>query len=242
ATLSVDVGGSHIKASVLDADATMTAEPVRVATPYPLTPQGLVDALAGLARQLPPFDQVSVGFPGMVRKGHVLSAPHFVTAGGPGSEERPDLVRAWHQVDLASALAEELGRPTKVDNDADQQGAAVVLGDGLELVVTLGTGMGTAFFQDGALLPHLELAHHPFRKGQTYDEQLGDLTRRVVGNAKHLTIDLGPEATIVDNTSGILGGARLWQGAGHRHPQSPSSPGSPAGTPAGSQPPSRVLT
>src|SRR5207237_8639693 len=90
---------------------------------------------------------------------------------------------AWGAVDLAGALAGALGRPTKVVNDADLQGAAVVSGEGLELVVTLGTGVGTAVFSDGRMAPHLELAHHPFRKGETYNEQLGDVARKRVGKA-----------------------------------------------------------
>ena len=124
-------------------------------------------------------------------------------------------------------------------NDADIQGAAVVSGKGLELVITLGTGVGTALFYDGRLLPHLEFAHHPFRKGETYNEQLGDATRKEVGNgrwnkrvrravdtlravsffdhcyigggnAKHLTGDLPTDVSTVDNTAGILGGIKLW--------------------------------
>jgi predicted NBD/HSP70 family sugar kinase len=130
------------------------------------------------------------------------------------------------------------GRPTRVANDADLQGAAVIKGDGLELVVTLGTGVGTAMFYDGHLLPHLEFAHHPLRKGRTYNEVLGDAARRKAGNRKwaqrvaetvetlraltffdHCYIgggnsvrlsDLPDDVTVVDNAAGILGGIKLW--------------------------------
>ncbi|MGH9074607.1 MAG: ROK family protein, partial [Acidimicrobiales bacterium] len=240
---SIDVGGTHLKASVLDRSGAMEVAPARVETTYPLPPEALVEALVALSAQLPPFDQVSVGFPGMVRNGRVLTAPHFVTARGPGTEEVPDLVRRWRGFDLAAALGKALSKPTKVDNDADQQGAAVVKGQGVELVITLGTGLGTALFHDGELMPHLEIAHQPFRKGQTYNEQIGDAARRRIGakrwskrvkqavenlaalcfydhlyvgggNASRLTVDLGPDATIVDNASGILGGVKLWHGVG----------------------------
>jgi polyphosphate glucokinase len=238
-TLAVDVGGTGVKASILDSSGALAAEPVRVPTPYPCSPEVLVATVSELVRKLPDFDRASVGFPGMVRGGRILSAPHFVTVAGPGSTIDPRLVEAWRALDLAAALAVALGRPTKVVNDADLQGAAVVSGRGLEFVITLGTGLGTALFHDGCLAPHLELAHHPFRKGATYNEQIGDAAlqrigptkwnRRVRlaietldrllffdhlfvggGNARRVEVDLGPKATLVDNVAGILGGIRLW--------------------------------
>jgi polyphosphate glucokinase len=248
-TLAIDIGGTGLKASVLDATGAMVADRVRVATTYPLAPEGdagLVVRLATLVGPLPAADRVSAGFPGMVRKGHVLSAPHFVTESGPGSRVDPALERAWHDFDLAGALAAALGKPTRVANDADVQGAAVVAGRGLEFVITLGTGFGTAVFLDGRLLPHLEIAHQPFRKGETYNEQLGEPTRKSVGderwnrrvrkaietldallffdhlflgggNARRVTRDeLGAyidRTTVVDNSAGILGGIKLWEGS-----------------------------
>jgi polyphosphate glucokinase len=238
-TLAIDIGGTGLKASVLDAQGAMVADRVVVKTTYPCSPSRLVDHLSGLVAPLPAADRVSAGFPGMVRKGRVLSAPHFVTEAGPGTKVDDDLVKQWDHFDLAGALKKRLGKPTRVANDADLQGAAVVSGKGLELVITLGTGVGTALFYDGRLLPHLEFAHHPFRKGETYNEQLGDATRKDVGtgrwnkrvrraidtlraltffdhcyigggNAKHLTGDLAADVSTVDNTAGILGGIKLW--------------------------------
>jgi polyphosphate glucokinase len=247
-TLAIDVGGTGLKASVLSKDGSMVADRVKVATEYPLPPtgdNGLVAALANLVKPLPPADRASCGFPGMVRSGHVLSAPHFVTKKGPGTEVDPELSKAWSDFDLATALTNALAMPTKVANDADVQGAAVVTGHGLELVITLGTGFGTAVFMDGNLLPHIELAHHPFRKDETYNEQLGELGRKKAGdkhwnhrvrdaiacldalfffdhlfigggNAKRIDRDdLGEileRITVVDNTAGILGGIKLWEG------------------------------
>jgi len=238
-TLAIDIGGTGLKASVLDATGVMMADRVVVKTTYPCPPATMVEDLAQLVAPLPPAARVSAGFPGMVRNGRVLSAPHFVTEHGPGSAIDPELVRQWSGFDLAGALSARLGKPTRVANDADIQGAAVVTGHGLELVVTLGTGVGTAFFYDGRLLPHLEFAHHPFLKGDTYNEQLGDAARKDVGNArwnkrvrkavatlralsffdhcyigggnaKKLHGDLGDDVTTIDNTAGILGGIRLW--------------------------------
>jgi polyphosphate glucokinase len=238
-TLAIDIGGTGLKASVLDAQGAMVADRVIVKTTYPCSPTKLVDDLSALVAPLPSADRVSAGFPGMMRKGRVLSAPHFVTEAGPGTKVDDELVKQWDRYDLAGALRKRLGKPTRVANDADLQGAAVVEGKGLELVITLGTGVGTALFYDGRLLPHLEFAHHPFRKGETYNEQLGDATRKEVGNgrwnkrvrravdtlraltffdhcyigggnAKHLSDDLAADVSTVDNTAGILGGIKLW--------------------------------
>jgi len=184
-TLAIDVGGTGLKASVLDATGAMVAKRVRIPTRYPMPPTGeggMVETLTKLVAPLPGADRVSAGFPGMVRGGVVLSAPHFSTKKGPGTPIDPDLQKAWTRFDLAGALEASLGKPTRVANDADVQGAAVVAGSGLELVITLGTGFGTALFLDGHLLPHLEVAHQQFRKGETYNEQLGEHARKQVGD------------------------------------------------------------
>jgi polyphosphate glucokinase len=181
-TLAIDVGGTGLKASVLGRDGSMAADRVKVATTYPMSPQQMVDALTKLVQPLPPFDRVACGFPGMVRQGRILSAPHFVTKKGPGTPVDPKLFDEWSGFDMASALSAALRKPTKVANDADVQGAAVINGKGLEVVITLGTGFGTAVFLDGQLLPHLEIAHQPFRKDETYNQQLGELARKDVGD------------------------------------------------------------
>jgi polyphosphate glucokinase len=247
-TLAIDIGGTGLKASVLDMTGAMVAKRVRVATHYPMPPAGyggMVLTLKRLVEPLPEADRVSAGFPGMVREGHILSAPHFVTTKGPGSPVDPELVDEWSHFDMAGALSHALGKPTRVANDADVQGLAAIVGKGLEMVITLGTGFGTAVFIDGTMLPHLELAHQQFRKGETFNEQLGEATRKVIGETRwnrrvrkaidvldslvffdHLYIgggnarrvirhelgDVLARTTIVDNTAGILGGIKLWEG------------------------------
>jgi len=240
-TLAVDIGGTGLKASVLDAGGTMVADRVKVATTYPMPPDQLVATLTTLVAPLPTAERASVGFPGMVRAGMVLSAPHFSTEHGPGSPIDPDLARSWDHFDLTAALTVAFGMPTKVANDADIQGAAVVRGHGLEMVVTLGTGFGSALFYEGQLLPHLEIAHQPFHKHSTYDDRLGEAARKEKGdehwmkqvhqaianmralcffdhlyigggNSRRLVRDeLDDDVTIVDNSAGILGGVKLWE-------------------------------
>ncbi len=181
-TLAVDCGGGGIKASVLDAAGTMHVPPVRVPTPYPLPPERLVRTVAELAATLPRAERATVGMPGMIRHGVVIATPHYVTRSGPRSRVDPDLVAAWAGKDMAAALREALGYPVLVLNDAEVHGAGVVSGSGLELVLTLGTGLGSALYDGGALAPHLELSHAPVRWGVTYDAYLGEHERRRLGD------------------------------------------------------------
>lgn len=213
-TLAIDIGGTGLKASVLDASGTMVTSRVRTPTTYPLPPSGDGSLLAKLERlvaKLPEADRVSAGFPGMVRNGVVLSAPHFVTKAGPGTPVDPGLEAAWTRFDLAEGLEKVTGKASRVANDADVQGLAVVTGKGLELVVTLGTGFGTAVFLDGALLPHMEVAHQPFRKGETYNQQLGEPTRKDIGDERWRR----RVGKAVANLDGLLFFDRLFIGGGN---------------------------
>jgi polyphosphate glucokinase len=241
-TLAIEIGGTGLKAAVLDPAGHELTDRVRVDTTYPMPPSAMVAALRDLTSPLAPYDRVSVGFPGVVRNGRIRTAPHFVTKRGPGTKVDPELVEQWREFDLTSALSEALGAPVRVANDADLQGMAVVRGEGVELVVTLGTGVGTAIFDGGKLAPHLELAHHPFRHDQTYNEQLGEAARKKVGgrrwnrrveqavaqlralvqfdhlyigggNSSRVRFDLASDTELVDNEAGILGGIRLWDEA-----------------------------
>jgi polyphosphate glucokinase len=183
-TIAIDVGGTGLKADVLDKNGEPITGRVRVPTTYPMSPDNLVITLTQLVAKLPEGDRVSCGFPGMVRQGHVLSAPHFVCTKGPGTKTDPALMTAWSDFDLAGALARALGKPCRVANDADVQGLAVVKGEGFEVVITLGTGFGTGFFMDGRLMPHIEFAHLEFRKGESFNEQLGEATRKKIGDER----------------------------------------------------------
>ena len=178
----MDCGGGGIKASVLDAAGTMHAPPVRVPTPYPLPPERLVDTVVEIAASLPRADRVTVGMPGMIRHGVVISTPHYVTRSGPRTKVEPALVEAWVGRDMAAAFGTALRLPVLVLNDAEVHGAGVVSGSGLELVLTLGTGLGSALFDGGVLAPHLELSHAPVRWGVTYDAHLGEHERRRLGD------------------------------------------------------------
>ncbi len=172
-TLTIDIGGTGIKAAVLDSKGKIVSNKfVRVKTPKPANPQKILKAIKELTRPLGKFDRVSVGFPGVVLDGKIITAPLLDN-------------KSWQNFNLAQGLEKELGKPVRVINDADLHGFGVMQGKGLELIVTLGTGVGTAYFREGKLMPHLELAHHPVSKsGKTYNEYLGDKTRKKIGNKR----------------------------------------------------------
>lgn len=188
-TLAIDCGGGGIKASILDAGALMLAPPLRRPTPYPLPPRRFVETLLDIADESTKRchgerpGRVTVGMPGMIRHGVVITTPHYTTCAGPRSRVDPALAEAWTRFDARSALAEAFGLPTLVLNDAEVHGAGVVTGTGLELVLTLGTGLGNAIFDDGRLAPHLELSQAPMRWGMTYDTYVGEPERRRLGDA-----------------------------------------------------------
>lgn len=181
-TLTIDCGGSGIKASSLNAAGTMRAPVLRVPTPYPLSPERLIDVIADLAAQLPRADRLTVGMPGMLRHGVVINTPHYICERGPRTRVLPELVEAWVGLDIQAQLANELGIPALVLNDAEVHGAGLITGTGLELVLTLGTGLGSAHFDGGRLAPHLELSRGPMRM-TILDEYVGEPERRRLGNA-----------------------------------------------------------
>ena len=225
-TLSVDIGGSGIKVIVLDTAGNPQTERARLETPQPATPKSVIGAISKLAAGQGKFERVSVGFPGVVR--------------GSVTETAVNLTADWIGFDLGTALQENLGKPVRVVNDADMQGLGAICRQGVELVITLGTGFGSALFVDGKLVPNLEMGHHEFRKGETYEQQLGraaledvgdkkwnsrlekaiDSLQRLFnydylyiggGETKKVTVDLPPNVKIIPNMSGLLGGIALWR-------------------------------
>jgi polyphosphate glucokinase len=181
-TLSIDCGGSFIKASVLDESGTMRAHQVRIETPYPLSPERFVETIRGIADQLPQANRLTLGMPGMIRHGVVIHTPHYINVRGPFTRRDPALYNDWSGFDVRSALQAALAIPALVLNDAEVHGAGVVTGAGLELVLTLGTGLGCAMFDGGILAPHIELSHAPVRGATTYDEWIGEEAHRRVGD------------------------------------------------------------
>jgi polyphosphate glucokinase len=218
-TLSVDCGGGGIKANVLDDAGTAHAAPVRVPTPYPLPPELLVDTVARIAAGLPTAHRVTVGMPGMIRHGVVVHTPHYITRSGPRSRVEPDLLAAWSSFDMQAAVAARLGMPALVLNDAEVHGAGVIAGSGLELVLTLGTGLGSALFDGGLLSPHLEWSHAPVRRGATYDQYVGEPERRRLGDG----LWSRRVVAMVDGLRPVFRWDRLYLGGGNSRRVTPAA-------------------
>ncbi len=225
-TLAVDIGGTGVKTMLLDASGKPMTDRLRAKTPNPSNPKSIIAIISDFAKKLGDFDRVSVGFPGVIKKGVVYTAAN--------------LDKRWIQYDFATALSKELGKPVRVANDAVVQGLGAVTGMGVELVITLGTGMGAALYLDGRPIPSLEMGHHPFRHDKTYEDYLGrhalakegrkkwnkrlgeaiDQLYRLFyydriyiggGNAAKIAIKLPKNATVISNEDGILGGIKLWE-------------------------------
>jgi polyphosphate glucokinase len=225
--LAIDIGGSHMKCIILNAQGEGQTEYRRMPTPVQATPEAVIYTVMELVKGLTEYDKISIGFPGYVRNGIVYTAPNL----GSGY---------WAQFDLGQQISNRLRKPARLVNDADQLGLGIVSGKGYELAVTLGTGVGTAVIMDGTLLPHLELSHHPISKGRDYDEYVGSHAMEKVGkekwnkrvakvlaaikvvfnydrlylgggSVKSLTIPLGENIHLFNNQDGIKGGAKLWE-------------------------------
>ena len=226
-TLSIDIGGTGIKMVVLDSEAKPLTERTRELTPKPASPPAVLQVIGVQIPKHGPFDRVSVGFPGVVKSGVIKTAPNLDTS-------------LWENQKLEVEIAGLSKRPTRVINDADLQGYGVIRGHGVEMVLTLGTGLGCGLYVDGVLFPNLELAHHPFKKNKTYEDLVSDAelarvgkkrwSKRVLdmldqlqpifnydfvylggGNAKKIKLTLPPNASRFENVEGMRGGVRLWK-------------------------------
>ena len=209
----------------LDADAKPLTERFRSETPLKPTPDRILDELEKLKEMILPFDRVSVGFPGVIKEGRTLTAANL----------HPD----WVGFNMQGELEKRWGKPVRIANDAAVQGYGAITGAGVELVLTLGTGMGSALFTRGHLCPGLELGHHPLRKGKTYEDYLGrqgfkrighkkwnKILKKAIeqtahtfnwdhlyiggGNAKYVEFSLPENVSLVSNQDGLLGGIKLW--------------------------------
>lgn len=225
--LAIDIGGSHIKGTVIDHDGNYLQKYQKKNTPSPATPEKVIETIKEIAALFPDFDRVAAGFPGYVKEGVIKTAPKL------GMD-------SWKDYPLAKKLQEVLAKPTLVINDADYQGLALSNGNGLEMIITLGTGFGSALVMNGTLYPHLEMSQHPFTKKKNYNDYIGQEALDKLGKKKwnkhlkkvlqvlktvfnydHLYISGGNSANInfcldenisvCGNKDGIKGGAILWK-------------------------------
>jgi polyphosphate glucokinase len=225
-TLSIDIGGTLIKTAIIDEGGAIVSDFVTAPTPKPATPEAVIALIKRVIEPLPAFGRISVGFPGVVHRERIGTAPNLGT-------------EYWRDFDLELALALEFGKPVRILNDAIVYGLGIAKGPGRECVLTFGTGMGCALFCDGAAFFGLELGQHLACDEQNYDQYVGhaaylaigqeewnDRVARVIaavhdltnservylggGNSRRVTFHLPRWATIVAPSAGIAGGARLW--------------------------------
>lgn len=224
--LSIDIGGTNIKACLLSPKGELLTAFKKQPTPKKSTPEAILKAIKTLTKEFKSFEKISIGFPGYVKMGIVQTAPNLAE-------------NKWINIDLAQQVSNLFNKPVRLINDADQQGLGIVSGKGLEIVFTLGTGFGTALLCDGQLLPHLELAHLPINKTDDYDDFIGDKGFEKVGkkewnkrlkyiieiyktvfnydklyigggNSNEINFELEKNIKLVSNKDGIKGGAKLW--------------------------------
>ena len=201
----------------------MATEKLREDTPSRFTPRELMTLIERLAGQMPGYDRVSVGIPGIVHRDVVYSLPASKS-------------RAFKRFELGAQLTRRLGKRVRVTNDAAMHGLAAIRGDGVEMVITLGTGLGTALFIDGVLSAHYQTLpeqDEPFsaygdaarkKVGRKRWEQrvrdLFDQLRGITnydrlyvggGNAERLKREMPARVKRIDSAAGILGGHRLWE-------------------------------
>lgn len=164
-TLGIDIGGTGIKGSTVDLDkGELTAERFRIPTPHPATPEAVFAVLQQVVDHFAWKGPVGCGFPGVIHGNTVFTAANMDAS--------------FIGCDLGQALSGMTGQPAYVVNDADAAGMAEMrygAGKGFKgvaLLVTVGTGLGTALFYQGRLVPNLELGHVLMKhKGNVVDAE-----------------------------------------------------------------------
>jgi polyphosphate glucokinase len=199
--LGIDIGGSGIKAAMVDASTgSLLTDRVRVPTPTPSTPDAVATVVAELAKRFGPTPRAGSTFPAVIRRGVALSAAN--------------VDRSWIGVDVGSVLGRAVGAPVTVLNDADAAGLAEMRAGagrgvtGTVLALTFGTGIGSALFIDGVLVPNTEFGHIELR-GSEAEKVAADAVRdregiswakwgrRVQRYLRHLEMLLNPDLLIL---------------------------------------------
>lgn len=150
--LGVDIGGSGIKGALVDTrTGALLSERLRLVTPQPATPEAMAKTFAEVVRLHEWQGPIGCGFPAVVKNGVALTASNIDDT--------------WQDRSVQNLLTRACGQPVNVLNDADAAGLAEIhYGAGVHtmgtvLLITIGTGLGSALFRDGQLIPNTELGH-----------------------------------------------------------------------------------
>jgi polyphosphate glucokinase len=174
--LAIDIGATNIKFCRVDLHGEMLESVRRRPTPYPCPPERLVEVLserilAGEAMK------VGAGFPGEFADGHVIRPGNLSRPGGFATDVDPDLEAQWRGFGLEDALRERTRRDVRVVNDATLAALGCIDGVGIEVVLTLGTGLGLALSVNGEMRKVRDVGAEIFHDHQTYDQLLGERSR-----------------------------------------------------------------
>lgn len=168
--LGIDIGGSGVKGAPVDeSTGRLTAERFRVPTPTPATPEAIAATVAEIVRHFAWTGRIGCTYPGVVENGRILTAANVDSS--------------WVGTDGAELLSDATGCDTTITNDADAAGIAEVsfgagrASRGVVLLLTLGTGVGSALFSSGQLVPNTELGHLYFRGGPA-EKHVSDAARK----------------------------------------------------------------
>lgn len=169
--LGIDIGGSGIKGALVDINTgKLTSERHRIPTPIPATPQAIAETINEIVKHFNYKGNIGVGFPAALHNGTVLTASN--------------IDNSWIGQNANKLFSDVTKCQVTVLNDADVAGMAEInFGDGkgiegLIIFLTVGTGIGTAFFNDGKLMPNTELGHIYMKNGYTAENFASDAVRQ----------------------------------------------------------------
>lgn len=167
--LGIDIGGSGIKGAIVNTiSGELVSERLRVATPQPSTPAAVATVVQQLVQQHQWSGPIGCTFPAIIKRGVAFSAAN--------------VDKTWIGTDAELLIGEATGQRVKVLNDADAAGIAEIAHgagrnvSGTVILLTFGTGIGSAFFLDGKLLPNTELGHLEFN-GRAAEHSASDRVR-----------------------------------------------------------------
>jgi polyphosphate glucokinase len=174
--LAIDIGATNIKFARVDGTGHLQSSVKRRPTPYPCTPERLVEWIVQRAQHIA-VQRVGVGFPGEFEDGHVVRPGNLSRPGGVGTDLDDDLDQLWTGYALQDTLRDRTGCDVRVVNDATLAALGCSRGVGTELVVTLGTGCGLALRVEGERRRVRDLGRTQFAGARTYDQALGERAR-----------------------------------------------------------------
>jgi len=195
--LAVDIGATNIKFCHVDDDGQLLDAIRRRPTPYPCTPERLIELLVERV-SVSVAQRIGIGFPGEFADGNVIRPGNLSRPGGIGSERDPELDERWRGFALQEAMREATGRDVRVVNDATMAALGSCTGEGVELVFTLGTGFGLSLMVNGSWRRVRDVGAEAFVNDKTYDQILGERSRALDEDRWHTLLRQAVEGFVAE--------------------------------------------